>query len=132
MRLAEVLQMLFALAVIIMLANYLLKKLNTFTRTSSKIINVIERVPVSKNSSLCIVQVESDYLLMSLSDSSSEIIKTFTPEEKEAIQLKLAKKVNDQPLLHTDSFLSKTLTHARTLIKEKATAHTGLPKERNQ
>jgi len=131
MGIAEVLQMLFALAVIIMLANYLLKKLNTLSRSSSNIINVIERVPVSKNSSLCIVQVESEYLLMSLSDTTSEVIKTFNQEEKEAIQLKLAKKV-DQPILHTDSFLSKTLTNVRTLIKEKLKSNTVLPKERNQ
>ncbi|WP_161878906.1 flagellar biosynthetic protein FliO [Alkalibacterium sp. MB6] len=131
MGLPDVLQMLFALAVIIILANYLLKKLNTLSRSSSKLINVIERVPVSKHSSLCIVQVESDYLLMSVSDTSSDVIKTFTQEEKEAIQLKLAKKV-DQPILHTDSFLSKTMVNASTLIKEKRKSNTVLPKERKQ
>lgn len=86
------LQMIASLVVIVFLANFLLRKLNKFQQPSSQVIKIIERVQVSKTSSLCIVQVESDYMLMSISDTSNEVIKTFTKEEKDAIQQRLNKK----------------------------------------
>lgn len=92
MGLPELLQMIASLVVIVFLANFLLRKLNKFQQPSSQVIKIIERVPVSKTSSLCIVQVESDYMLMSISDTSNEVIKTFTKEEKDAIQQRLNKK----------------------------------------
>lgn len=92
MGLPELLQMIASLVVIVFLANFLLKKLNKFQQPSSQVIKIIERVQVSKTSSLCIVQVESDYMLMSISDTSNEVIKTFTTEEKDAIQQRLNKK----------------------------------------
>lgn len=89
MGLADIGQMLIALSVTVLLANFLLKKLNNVSRSTSDVIKVIERVPVSKSSSLSIVQVESEYLLMSISETKSEVIKTFTQDEKEAIQKRL-------------------------------------------
>lgn len=91
----DIIQMIFALAVIIFLANFLLKKLGSFQKSTSQIIKIIERVPVSKSSSLCIVQVESEYMLMSISETSNEVVKTFSKEEKEAIQLRLARSQPD-------------------------------------
>lgn len=88
----DILQMIIALVLIVLLANFLLKKLNGFQQPSSQVIKIIERVQVSKSSSLSIVQVGSEYLLMSISETSNEVIKTFTAEEKEAIQQRLAKK----------------------------------------
>lgn len=92
MGLPELLQMIASLVVIVFLANFLLKMLNKFQQPSSQVIKIIERVQVSKTSSLCIVQVASDYMLMSISDTSNEVIKTFTKEEKEAIQQRLDRK----------------------------------------
>lgn len=92
MGLPDMLQMIASLVVIVFLANFLLRKLNKFQQPSSQVIKIIERVQVSKTSSLCIVQVESDYMLMSISDTSNEVIKTFTTEEKDAIQQRLNKK----------------------------------------
>lgn len=85
-------QMVMALALIIVLANFLLKKLNKMNQISSKAITIIERVPVSKSSSLCIVQIGSQYLLMSFSEKGNEIIKEFTSEEKAEIQYRLYRK----------------------------------------
>lgn len=132
MGLADLLQMIAALGVIILLANYLLKKLNNFQHSTSTIIKVIERVPVSKNASLCIVQVESDYLLMSMTENSNEVLKTFDEKEKEAIQQKLARKGQNKPLLKGDSFLSSVLSNAGELVKNKVESQSSLRKERNQ
>lgn len=89
MGITDILQMFIALGATVLLAQFLLKKLNTISHGKSDVIKVIERVPVSKTSSLSIVQVESEYLLMSLSDTKSEVIKTFTQKEKEAIQKRM-------------------------------------------
>ncbi|WP_225743905.1 flagellar biosynthetic protein FliO [Marinilactibacillus sp. Marseille-P9653] len=89
---SQFIQMVVALLFIIVLANYLLKKLNGLNQGKSKAIKIIERVPMSKNSSLCIVQVGSQYFLMSFSDQSSEVIKEFTQEEKEDIQQRIFQK----------------------------------------
>jgi len=106
---ADIGQMLVALSVTVLLANFLLKKLNNVSRSSSEVIKVIERVPVSKSSSLSIVQVESEYMLMSISETKSEVIKTFTQEEKEAIQKRLiqsrqAKEVSNKLEPYTEQF----------------------------
>lgn len=89
MGLGQVFQMLAALFVIIVLANYLLKKLNKINQVRTKAIKVIERVPVSKSSSLCIVQVGNQYMLMSFSEQGSTVVKEFTVEEKAEIQQKI-------------------------------------------
>lgn len=120
----DIIQMILALALIIFLANFLLKKLGSFQKSTSQIIKIIERVPVSKSSSLCIVQVESEYMLMSLSESSNEVIKTFSDEEKEAIQLRLARKqpdVKGEEAIHKlkDSNALKLLTHKLDTLKKE-------------
>lgn len=115
MGLAELVQMIASLVVIVFLANFLLKKLNKFQQPSSNVIKVIERVQVSKTSSLCIVEVGSAYMLMSISETSNEVIKTFTPEEKEAIEQRLSKKHSG-----SDANRSSTLT---TYIKNMKTQY---------
>lgn len=85
----QFIQMLIALLLIIVLANFLLKKLNNVNQVRSKAIKIIERVPVSKSSSLCIVQVGSQYMLMSFSEHSNEVIKEFSQQEKEEIQQRI-------------------------------------------
>lgn len=121
--LLDIIQMIAALAVIIFLANFLLKKLGSFQKSTSQIIKIIERVPVSKSSSLCIVQVESDYMLMSISESSNEIVKTFSEEEKEAIQLRLARNQPDakqQETIHKmkDSSVVRQLSDKLDTLKK--------------
>lgn len=74
-----------ALMVIILLANILLKKLNSFSGKQHGTIQVIERLPVSKSSSLAIVKIGKQVYLMSLSDNSSEILKEFTASEAKEI-----------------------------------------------
>ncbi|MCC5890866.1 MAG: FliO/MopB family protein [Alkalibacterium sp.] len=116
----DIVQMILALALIIFLANFLLKKLGSFQKSNSQIIKIIERVPVSKSSSLCIVQVESEYMLMSISESSNDIIKTFSDEEREAIQFRLARK---QPDVKSEEAIHKMKdSNAVRLLLEKLDA----------
>lgn len=132
MNLIDIIQMIAALGVIILLANFLLKKLNKFQQPSSQVIKIIERVQVSKSSSLCIVQIESDYLLMSISETSSDVIKTFTQEEKEAIQQRLAKKHQAAGSQWTDKvqpYSGQAISYAGTFIKNAKSSYTDFQKK---
>ncbi|WP_423189154.1 flagellar biosynthetic protein FliO [Alkalibacterium sp. f15] len=128
---ADIGQMLLALGTTVLLANFLLKKLNNFSRSTSEVIKVIERVPVSKSSSLCIVQVESEYLLMSISDTKSEVIRTFTQEEKEAIQKRLIQSRQSREMANKLSPYSEQMKKIRDKIIHKAHHFEERRKERN-
>lgn len=80
-----VLRSIFALIIIIWLANVLLKQLNKYTQSQSKSIQIIERFSISKNSSLAIVKIVETYYLMSFNESSNEILKEFSEEEVDEV-----------------------------------------------
>lgn len=88
----SVLQMLFALGCIIFLANFILKKLNSMQQKQHHAITIIERVPVSKSSALCIVDIANIYYLMSISDKGSEIVKELSKEEQIEIDRRVKEK----------------------------------------
>ena len=69
------------LIMIIAAANYLLKFLNGFMTKKGKFINVIERMPLNRTSSLCIVEVSGKYYLMSCTDTRNEILKELEQED---------------------------------------------------
>lgn len=74
-----------ALIVIIFLANKVLQYLNSVMKKQVKTVQIIERMPINKNSSLCIVEMLGKYYLMSFTEGRNEILKEFTEEESEAI-----------------------------------------------
>lgn len=76
-----ILRSIFALILIIWLANVLLGKLNQYIQRQSTSIQVIERFSINKNSSLAIVKVVNTYYLMSFNENNSEILKEFAAEE---------------------------------------------------
>lgn len=74
-----------ALIVIIFLANKFLQYLNSVMKKQAKTIQIIERMPINKSSSLCIVEMLGNYYLMSFTEGRNEILKEFTTEESQAI-----------------------------------------------
>ncbi|SFP96839.1 flagellar protein FliO/FliZ [Desemzia incerta] len=80
-----VLKSVLALIVIIFLANKLLGYMNTIMNKQTKAIRIIERMPVNKNSSICIVEILGSYYLMSFTEGRNEILKEFTEDESQAI-----------------------------------------------
>lgn len=64
-----------ALMIIIVAANYLIKQLNKLAANRSKNIRIIERMPLSKTSSLYIIEVMDRYYLMSGTEQHNEILK---------------------------------------------------------
>lgn len=80
-----VLRSIFALTIIIWLANILLRQLNKYTQSQSKSIQIIERFSINKNSSLAIVKIVKAYYLMSFNESSNEILKEFSKKEVDEV-----------------------------------------------
>ena len=78
--------MIIFLIVIIYAINWTLKYLNRYTNQSSEAIEVIQRLSVSKSSSLAIVKILDQHYIMSLSESQNQIIKVLTTEEVAAYQ----------------------------------------------
>ncbi len=71
----------FALLIIIWLANVLLKKVSQYMQNQAKSIEIIERVAITKTSSLAIVKIVNRYYLMSFSEKNNEMLSEFTAEE---------------------------------------------------
>ena len=83
--LGYVVKSIFALIVIIFIANYSLKYLNTFMTKKGKAIRIIERTAINKSSSICIVEIAGTYYLMSFTETRNEILRELSETEKEAV-----------------------------------------------
>lgn len=93
---------LLALAVIIFLANVVLKKLQQYSSQSNQSIQILERVSVSKASALALVKIGGQIYLMSLTETSSEILRELSAAEVQVIekqQLEIEEKQADAPTL---------------------------------
>ena len=86
MGLGYVLKSILALIIIIYLANVLLKYLNKLSTKQAQMMVVIERMPVSKTASLCIVKIVETYYVMSFSEGKAELLKTLSNEETRIVQ----------------------------------------------
>lgn len=88
----------FFLFAIILLANYVLKYLNRYVTKNSKTIQVIEKMPINKDSSLSIVSICGSYYLMSFTHDKNEIIKELSEAEASDIKARLAQEIVAQSL----------------------------------
>lgn len=83
--LGYVVKSIFALVVIIFIANYSLKYLNTFMTKKGKAIRIIERTAINKSSSICIVEIAGTYYVMSFTETRNEILRELTETEKMSV-----------------------------------------------
>ncbi|WP_414838998.1 flagellar biosynthetic protein FliO [Carnobacterium sp. TMP28] len=97
-----------ALVVIIFIANYSLKYLNTFMTKKGKAIRIIERTAINKNSSICIVEIAGTYYVMSFTETHNEILRELNDSEKEAI---IQTQEVDVSNLTSPNPLNSNLTH---------------------
>lgn len=104
--LSYILKSILALIIIIFAANHLLHYLNGYMKKKNKAITVIERLAVSKHSSICIVEICGTVYLMSVTDKQTEIIKEFSESERKEIISISAEKEKEQFLMNKK--LSKT------------------------
>ena len=93
-----ILRSIVALIGVIWLANYALKYLNKYSNHSKRSIQIIERISVSKSSSLAIVKIVDDYYLMSFSETTSETLRQFSKEEVEKIETRIEQQEQSDPV----------------------------------
>lgn len=99
-----ILKTIIALIVVIWLANIALKYINKLSNNQNKSIQVVERISVSKGSSLAIVKIVNEYYLMSFSENTSETLQKFSPEEALEIEARLEQQQSPQPSELLESF----------------------------
>lgn len=85
-RIAYIVRSIFALAAIILLANFILKKLQDYSTNQNQSIEILERVSVTKASALALVKVGGQIYLMSLTENDSEILRELSTEEVAVIE----------------------------------------------
>jgi|SRR5690625_29311 len=107
------------LMLVLFLANVLLKKLNSTMTQNHRLIQMIEKVPVGKSSSLAVTKVGEKYYLMSLTEGENKILKELSAEEVESVQMNQELKhdsITPHPLITSFSSL---LTDARETMKKR-------------
>ena len=92
-----ILRTLVALVIVIWLANVAIKYLNNYSKNDMRNIQIVERISVSKASSLAIVKIVNDYYLMSFSEDKNEIIQKFSKDEVFEIEERLEQKEANSP-----------------------------------
>ena len=92
-----ILRTLVALVIVIWLANVAIKYLNNYSKNDMRNIQIVERISVSKASSLAIVKIVNDYYLMSFSEDKNEIIQKFSKDEVFKIEERLEHKEANNP-----------------------------------
>ncbi len=78
-------QTIILLLIVIGIANISLRYLNKHMKKHNRLIKVIERVSISNNSSIAIVEICGDYYLMSFTSADNRILKKLEKEKMEDI-----------------------------------------------
>ncbi|MDY0235492.1 MAG: flagellar biosynthetic protein FliO [Gudongella sp.] len=81
-------QTIVVLIIVIILANISLKLINRNFQMKGKVVKIIEKTPISNNSSLAVVKIINSYYLMSFSEKENSILKELGKEEVDEILLK--------------------------------------------
>lgn len=76
-------QTLIVLVLVIFLANWVLKYLNKYMSSKTRIIKIVERLAVNKNSYIGVVKICGKFYLMSFGEGKNEILKELNGEEIE-------------------------------------------------
>ncbi|AQS54207.1 hypothetical protein BW727_101883 [Jeotgalibaca dankookensis] len=103
-----------ALAVVILMANILLKKMNAVTTKGAKNMKILEKMPLSRTSSLYIIEVTGKHYLMSGTEQHNEIL-------KELDEVQMANYLDNQTQQNekTKVFLTETIVGKKNKWLEK-------------
>ena len=102
-------QTIILLLIVIGLANISLRYLNKHIKKHNKLIKVIERVSISNNSSIAIVEICGDYYLMSFTSADNRILEKL---EKGKIE-NIVKEIKDNKDLTNDKSLLSVILGMR-------------------
>lgn len=80
-----ILKTIIVLIIVILLANILLKLINRNLQLKGRVIKIIEKTPISSNSSLGLVKIIDSYYVMSFSEKENTILKELEKDDVEEI-----------------------------------------------
>jgi flagellar protein FliO/FliZ len=81
-------KMIAVLLIILYLINVSLKYLNRYTNQQNSQLRILQKVAVSKSSSIGIIQILDKYYVMSFSEQQNQILKELSKEEVAQLRLK--------------------------------------------
>ena len=87
-------KMVFVLILVILIANVSLKFLNTKINSQSRMIRILEKVNVDAHSSIGIVEIMSNYYLMSFTEKENNILKELSKDQVEEYLAKFENEVS--------------------------------------
>lgn len=87
----SLIQTIIVLIIVIALANITLKYVNKHMIKQNKIIKIVERVAISNNSALSVVNICGTYYLMSFTNTDNKILKELASEEVTKLMSELDK-----------------------------------------
>ena len=99
-------QTIILLLIVIGLANISLRYLNKHIKKHNKLIKVIERVSISNNSSIAIVEICGDYYLMSFTNTNNKVLEKL---DREKIENTIKEIKDNKDLTNDKSLLSVIL-----------------------
>ena len=93
-----VFKMIASLIVIIVAINVLLKKMNTISQKNGKSMRVIERMSLSRSSSICVVEICGKYYLMSCTEQHNEILQELDASDWEVNSSEVATRSKEEKI----------------------------------
>jgi flagellar protein FliO/FliZ len=76
-----VIKMIVGLIIVIYLINIFLKYLNRYSLKTNKAFRILQKIPVSKSSSIGVIQILDHVYVMSFSESQNQILFELSPQE---------------------------------------------------
>lgn len=76
-----VIKMIVGLIIVIYLINIFLKYLNHYSLKTNKTFRILQKIPVSKSSSIGVIQILDHVYVMSFSESQNQILFELSPQE---------------------------------------------------
>ncbi|MCI1633813.1 flagellar biosynthetic protein FliO [Liquorilactobacillus nagelii] len=114
-----VLKLIIGLVVVVYLINIFLKYLNHYSLQTNKSFRILQKIPVSKSSSIGIVQVVDRVYVMSFSEQQNQILFEIPTDEAKKLLAEIQQTTTTDPKKLQQSFVSVLAQAKRNLENKK-------------
>ncbi|MFT8406988.1 MAG: flagellar biosynthetic protein FliO [Liquorilactobacillus sp.] len=113
-----VIKLIMALLIVIYLINVFLKFLNHYSLKTNKTFRIIQKIPVSKSSSVGIVQIVDHFYVMSFSEQASQILFELSSKDAEELLKEIGQDAfGPKPVINQN--FSNMLARAKQSLQNK-------------
>jgi flagellar protein FliO/FliZ len=114
-----VLKLIIGLVVVVYLINIFLKYLNHYSLQTNKSFRILQKIPVSKSSSIGIVQIVDRIYVMSFSEQQNQILFEMPADEAKKLLAEIQKTTTTDPKKLQQNFASVLARAKRNLENKK-------------